>query len=189
MKKVLALTVAVLLPLDSFASPIVVDANGSFVGFYSWVSPPLEGNTPIYRSENAVSSTGYRFSFSRRLGVIMKIDGRNDGAVVEFATSNCTGQAHIMVDYGVPGYVTTVLFSQPTPAYYVAQDALASRVTLRSALSEFGGCNPFLPTEKDAYPALINDSDVTGVNTSWPAPLRVTVSAVFRDGFEVPGSS
>jgi len=175
MKTHLAGFLFVLAPIPSLASPIILDGNNSFVGYYSWVS-----STQF--SENAISGTGYRFTLNRRLGHLTWIDG--NFVQFWFATSNCTGQAYALLDAGLPGYVSSADNAQPTPSFYVPQDAVSQVLALGSYLNSAGACVQESHTPTGVYPAFPNDPETTGVQTTWPVPLRVTSSLLFRDGFE-----
>jgi hypothetical protein len=107
---------------------------------------------------------------------------------IYYSGANCTGQAYIAVDQtqnapsprGVytksQGEVFGARFeSDSVSAYYVPQDTESVVVTPLSAAA-FDICSgdnfQHEFPQMDAYPALPNDPDVTGVANSYAIPIR-----------------
>lgn len=179
----------------------MLDANNRFVGFYQGLSEEE------YLREIAVSRTGYRFAFDRKDGRIMWPQGFSANQImVFFTTPNCTGQAYVSAQSGfgmssrVAGTVVVGAFdlsetpsSSDPPVYYIPQLTPSNVNVSRQSWWTYGGpspqsviCQSGAPAPlAPAFPVLPNDPVETGVpNTRLSAPLRVTSSWLFRDGFE-----
>jgi hypothetical protein len=163
------------------ASPIVIDSNGRFVGFY------LGQDVQQLRDvESAVSSTGYRFEFKRASGLVVTFE---DNYVQGYTTVDCSGQVW-MQGGATPGFVFPLfnnVVGNSAPLFFLDQAPPSTQLlTILSRRSSSGQCEP-TNSAGDFWPVLPNDPNVTGVpGSTLPAPLRVISSWLFRDGFEQP---
>lgn len=186
------------------ASPIVVDANNRFVGFY-------QGASENPQQEHAVSQAGYRFGFDRETGRVLKPEGISASVGVGrvfYSTTNCTGQAYLQADPGVklgiviaaaiPDFDGDAVVGTPL-LYFIAQTQRPSpeQVEIRSQWAFLGtgpdvlSCfNGFSPGQiRTAVPLIPNNPSETGVpDAGFVPPLRIMSSWLFRDGFETLAS-
>lgn len=171
------------------ASPIVVDANNRVIGFYHGVGGPSN-------EELGVSQKGYRFSFNRFNGRLSYPQGASRPF---FVTPNCTGTAYLKN----PGAILSIGIVVPAayddqnpqvgtaPLYYVQQAPLPPvQMQMSGSFWRFDGGTLTCITDspgplEPVVPLLLNNPSETGIDSgTFPAPLRVISSWLFRDGFE-----
>lgn len=180
------------------AEALILDANNNVIGLYGGLSEV------DFLRENGYSRQGYRFAFDRDTGRLMWPQGFSAGQIyVYYATSDCTGPAYVSVQSGfgpskrVPGTVVPAAYDLSetpsgfdAPVFYIPQNRPSEVVVQRQSWWAYVGanlsCQSSAPSPAaPAYEVQPNNPGVTGVpNGRFAAPLRITSSFLFRDGFE-----
>lgn len=182
------------------ASPIIVDAQGSIIGFY-------QGVGGVDHEEHGVTEKGYRFGFDRESGRLTRPEAvpSNTEGEVFFTSNDCSGTAYIqssstirlgmILPSAYPVYPAPVT---GTPSlYYLPQTGRPSEQIVQRR-SQWRFVDPGsgyvltcvvngMPSTNTEIPLVPNDPNETGISNSLlNPPLRVISSWLFRDGFESP---
>ena len=176
-------TLGTMLALPASAdAPLLRDANGAFVGFYTGI---LENQGLV-----AISATGYRYVVQRENGHVRgPIDSTNEE--VYYEQTNCSPTPYVLHNAQFRGVVVPIRTNEGDlyAIYYVPQNAAVVYPSLKSKVTGGPGgytCTP-IPTTSgvSAMQALPNDPNTTGVpNADIPAPLSITRNEVFKDSYE-----
>jgi hypothetical protein len=159
--------------------PVFLKADGQNVGVLVGKSTSYTAVTEQY---DALSFKEYFFSVAAQSGALL------GSHTIYYAGANCTGQAYIAVDQlrssasprGIytkyQGEVFAAKFTNDTiPAYYVEANTDSVSVTPASA-ADFNTCSgsdfQHQFEQIDAYLALPNDPDKTGVQNAYATPIR-----------------
>jgi hypothetical protein len=159
--------------------PVFLKADGRNVGVVLGKSTSYTALTEQY---DALSFQEYFFVVSAQTGNLV------GSHTIYYSGANCTGQAYISVDQlkSMPsprglytkhqGEVFGARFAgDSSAAYYVAEDTESVSITPVSAADSntcSGGSFQHQFKQIDAYPALPNDPDITGVENSYTTPVR-----------------
>lgn len=171
------------------ASPVVRDANGRVLGYYSgqaYIGPGFDTGYLI------VSSTGYVFAIDDwdSTFVLNYASNVNKPLLpeVHFASTDCSGQGFGVYQVGAAiagGFVVKMDGGQ---LFYAPKSVSSEQVFTRSKRSG-GVCQPFAMQSYGGVQLFLNDPIVTGVPndipTGQPEIVISTVgSGLFLDGFE-----
>lgn len=171
------------------ASPVVRDANGRVLGYYSGQAYIGSGFDTGYL---IVSPTGYVFAIDDWDSSFVRnyASHANKSLLpeVHFTSTDCTGTAHAVYQTGAPisgGFVAQMDGGQ---LYYAHKSVSSIQVMARSR-RQGGMCQSFAVQSYWGVPIEENDPVVTGVPNDIPtgAPeivISTVGSDLFGDGFE-----
>lgn len=174
------------------ASPVIVDANGNVLAFYS---------TGALSAGNArgVTTEGFSVVFELKTGAVSSTWGidpgeaRMDMVRTYYSQAGCTGSAY-MVTTGVASFIGGVVFQISDQLRYIPKSTPNANYPVMSYRETgTGNCVNSTNISFVGVPVFPNDPEVTGLPNvlAYPAPLRIEVATInepsgvlLRDGFE-----
>lgn len=176
------------------ASPVIVDANGNVLAFYS---------TGIGAgAARGVTTEGFTTAFEMKTGAVSATWGIDPGESsitmnrTYYSQASCTGSSYMEVS-GVSGFTGGVVFrvggSQEQLRYVPKSTPAANYPVMSYRETGTGNCVNSNNIGFVGVPVFPNDPGVTGLPNvlAYPAPLRIEVATInepsgvlLRDGFE-----
>ncbi len=179
------------------ASPVIVDANGNVLAFYS----TGYGAGGLVKG---VTTEGYQVVLDARTGRVSGVgldpsSASVDGLRTYYSEGGCTGNAYMVVN-GVSGFTGGTVFlvdgAQPVLRYIPKATIPTATAVMSYRETGTGNCAGFMNANFVVVPVFVNDPAITGLPNTlvYPAPLRIEIATisepsgrVFRDGFETVG--
>jgi len=189
---VAALCALLLCGAVSASSPVVRDANGRVLGYYTGVAYISTMSNSGYL---IVSPTGYVYaiddvdsSFARHH---VSNSNRSLDEFVHFTTTDCSGQGYVTHGAGAPISGGFVVQMDDDQIYFATKSVSTEQISARSRRTQGGICQNFPAQSYSGVRVEPNDPDVTGVPGDIPIgqpEIAITTvgASLFSDGFELP---